>query len=92
MTTNMPIGWPNVIIENKYLLDAFAKQELDPTTLRQDDKVKEAIATGDMSSSFLRGKFGMPFYCSYTAPTDDSSPIAFEKNFNPLMKQDSSYF
>ena len=26
------------------------------------------------------------------APTDDSSSIAFERHFNPLLKKDSSYF
>ena len=29
---------------------------------------------------------------SHTAPTDESSPIAFERNFNPDMKFDSEYF
>ena len=27
-----------------------------------------------------------------TAPTDESSSIAFERHFNPLLKQDSDYF
>ena len=45
-----------------------------------------------MTDSFLRGKYGMPFYTSTTAPTSESSPIAFEKNFNPMMKKDSAYF
>ena len=26
------------------------------------------------------------------APTDESSSIAFERHFNPLLKTDSSYF
>ena len=34
---------------------------------------------------------GLPFYLAYTAPTDESSPIAFERHFNPALKFDSDY-
>ena len=27
-----------------------------------------------------------------TQPQEDSSPIAFERNFNPMLKKDSEYF
>ena len=47
---------------------------------------------GRISKEFLRGVNGMPFYMSYTAPTAESSPIAFERNFNPMLKYDSEYF
>ena len=47
---------------------------------------------GRISKEFLRGKNGLPFYMSYTAPTSESSPIAFERNFNPMLKYDSEYF
>ena len=36
--------------------------------------------------------WGMPFYMAYTAPTEDSSPIAFERHFNPKLRFDSDYF
>ena len=29
---------------------------------------------------------------AYTAPTEDSSPIAFERHFNPKLRFDSEYF
>ena len=47
---------------------------------------------GKISNEFLRGVNGMPFYMSYTAPTAESSSIAFERNFNPMLKYDSEYF
>ena len=40
----------------------------------------------------MRGAAGLAFYNSYSAPTEDSSAIAFERNFNPDMKHDSAYF
>ena len=40
----------------------------------------------------MRGWTGLPFYMSITAPTDESTPIAFERNFNPDLKHDSEYF
>jgi hypothetical protein len=45
-----------------------------------------------MSIEFLRGVNGLPFYMAHTAPTEDSSAIAFERNFNPMLKHDSTYF
>ena len=35
---------------------------------------------------------GLAFYMGYTHPNEDSSPIAFERNFNPYLKYDSEYF
>ena len=40
----------------------------------------------------MRGAAGLPFYVTHTAPTDESSPIAFERHFNPDLKHDSEYF
>ena len=45
-----------------------------------------------MSIEFLRGVNGLPFYMAHTAPTEDSSAIAFERNFNPDLRHDSEYF
>ena len=40
----------------------------------------------------MRGVRGTAFYNAYTEPTEESSPIAFERHFNPMMKHDSAYF
>ena len=50
------------------------------------------MRNGDIGASFMRSTPGFPFYMSHTAPTDDSSPIAFERNFNPDLRHDSEYF
>ena len=52
----------------------------------------EALANGDVSEKFMNTVWGLPFYMAYTAPTEESSSIAFERHFNPRLKQDSSYF
>ena len=50
------------------------------------------MRNGEINTTFMRGAAGLPFYCTYTAPTEDSSPIAFERNFNPDLRHDSEYF
>ena len=40
----------------------------------------------------MKTVWGLPFYCVYTEPTEDSSSIAFERHFNPSLKYDSEYF
>ena len=39
----------------------------------------------------MRGWNGVAFYMAHTAPTDESSSIAFNRNFNPDLKYDSEY-
>ena len=50
------------------------------------------MQNGGFTNSFLRGVNGLAFYMAHTAPTDESSAIAFERNFNPMLKYDSEYF
>ena len=50
------------------------------------------MKSGAISREFMRGNRGLPFYVTHTSPTDESSPIAFERNFNPDLKYDSDYF
>ena len=50
------------------------------------------MRSGAISTTFMRGTSGLPFYVTHTAPTDESSPIAFERNFNPDLRHDSEYF
>ena len=50
------------------------------------------MRSGAISTTFMRTFAGLPFYVAHTAPTDESSPIAFERNFNPDLRHDSEYF
>lgn len=50
------------------------------------------MRSGQVSKEWMRGIIGLPFYMSYTAPTDECSPICFDRNFNPDLKTDSFYF
>ena len=49
------------------------------------------MANGEVSKTFMNSILGLPFYVAHTAPTDESSPIAFERHFNPDLKYDSDY-
>ena len=60
--------------------------------IRNSSEAMEAMANGEISKEFMKSVMGIPFYMSYTAPTDESSPIAFERHFNPALKYDSAYF
>ena len=51
----------------------------------------EAMANGEVSKTFMNSILGLPFYVAHTAPTEESSAIAFERNFNPSLKYDSDY-
>ena len=74
------------------MADAFASRSITPELVRSDPVIQEALQNGEFNQQFLRGVNGLPFYMSMTAPTEDSSPIAFERNFNPHLKYDSEYF
>jgi len=50
------------------------------------------MKNGEMTTKFMRSIPGLPFYVTHTAPAEDSSPISFDRNFNPDMKRDSEYF
>ena len=60
--------------------------------IRSEPAMMEAIANGEVSKNFLNSILGLPFYMAYTAPTEESSPIAFERHFNPSLKYDSEYY
>lgn len=60
--------------------------------VRTDSVVQEALANKEFNTTFLRGANGLAFYMAHTEPSDESSAIAFERNFNPMLKHDSEYF
>ena len=60
--------------------------------LRGRADVTESIQSGEAGISFLRGVRGLAFYNAYTNPNDGSSPVSFERHFNPMLKRDSAYF
>ena len=92
MATNVPLGFPEAIFDSKIISDAYARQAVTPALVRDCPIVQEAMQSGGFSNSFLRGANGLAFYMAHTAPSDESSAIAFEKNFNPMLKHDSEYF
>ena len=91
MATNVPFSDPQILYESKELAQAFGQKLLKPEALRNNEALQE-IREGKVSTEFLRGVRGIAFYNAYTAPTSDSSSIAFERHFNPMMKHDSTYF
>ena len=92
MTTNAPMGMPQVIFESKAIMNSYAKGTITPEEIRSDEQCQEAFQNGDFSSKWLRSLSGLPFYMAATNPSDESSSIAFERHFNPLLKKDSDYF
>ena len=60
--------------------------------MREDPQVSEALRNGQIDTAFLRGAAGQAFYAAHTAPSEESSAIAFDRHFNPFLKKDSSYF
>ena len=92
MTTNTPFGMPDFIFESAELAQKFRNKTLKASELRGNDAAQEGILNGDINKDFVNGAQGLAFYFSHTAPQEDSSPIAFERHFNPQMRFDSSYF
>ena len=92
MATNVPLGFPEAIFDSKTISDAYARSQVTPELVRECPTVTEAMQNGEFSNSFMRGANGLAFYMAHNAPTDESSPIAFERNFNPHLKHDSDYF
>ena len=90
MNLNLPNGTPDFLFESKELADAFAKKTLTPSQLRANQVAQEARA--EINKEFLNGVNGLSFYYSQTAPSDEQSPISFDRHFNPVMKHDSAYF
>ena len=91
MATNVPFSDPQFLYESKDIAVAFGQKLLKTESLRNNEALQE-IREGKVSTVFLRGVRGLPFYNAYTEPSSDSSAIAFERHFNPMMKQDSAYF
>ena len=73
-------------------MDAIMRGNLTPEMVRSDEIAQKALAKGHLDNKFMRSLRGLPFYMSYTAPTEESSAIAFERHFNPQLKHDSEYF
>ena len=83
MATNVPLGFPEAIFDSKIISDAYARQAVTPSLVRECPIVQESMQNGGFANSFLRGANGLAFYMALTAPSDESSAIAFERNFNP---------
>ena len=92
MTANLPAHFPEALIDSKTLTQAYMEGKLTPSIIRNDSAVMEAMANGEISKTFMNSILGLPFYVAHTAPTDESSPIAFERHFNPSLKYDSDYY
>ena len=92
MASNVPIGFPEAIYDSKLIADAFARQAVTPEMVRGCPTVTQALQNGEFDNQFMRGLSGLPFYMAHTAPSDESSAIAFDRHFNPQLKHDSEYF
>ena len=91
MTANLPAHFPEALIDSKELTQAYMEGKLTPQIIRNNSSIMEAMANGEVSKTFMNSILGLPFYCAHVAPTDESSPIAFERHFNPSLKFDSDY-
>ena len=92
MTTNLPYGEPATIHNNSQLLGQMIRKELTATDVRNNAELLEELHSGNVSKEFLKGVRGLPFYYGMVAPTEESTAIGFERNFNPLLKRDTDYF
>ena len=92
MTTTHKFDDPAIILDSASIGDLFTSRTLTASDVRNSEQAQEQLRSGGCSSTFLRGVRGLPFYYGMTNPTEESSSIAFERNFNPLMKRDSEYF
>ena len=91
-SAHIPYGFPDAIFDSEQISEAFTRKAITPAMVRDDAVVQEALANQEISTEFLRSLQGLPFYMAKVAPTDESSNIAFERNFNPMLKYDSDYF
>ena len=89
--TTLPANFPEVLVDNQDLTQAYMEGKLTPSIVRNHPKVIEAMSNGEISKTFMNSVLGLPFYVTHTAPTDESSSIAFERHFNPALKYDSDY-
>ena len=92
MTATLPAGFPEALIDSKTLTQAYMEGKLTPQLIRGDANAMEAMSNGDISKTFMNSILGLPFYAAHTAPTEESSPIAFDRHFNPSLKYDSEYY
>ena len=92
MTTNIPQGVPGQIFDSAKIADGFARKSINPEDVRNDPIVNEALQNGQIDKEFLRGPAGIGLYSAHTQPSEDSSNIAFERNFSPYLARDSDYY
>ena len=83
---------PDIIFDSEIISKALQSHALTPEVIRSDEQAVQALRNGEVSQTFLRTFAGLPFYMALTAPSEESSEIAFEKHFNPSLKYDSEYF
>ena len=91
-SAHIPHGFPDALFDSEKISEAYTRQAITPAMVRDDTVVQEALANQEFSTDFLRSCQGLPFYMAKVAPTDESSGIAFERNFNPMLKHDSDYY
>ena len=92
MSSSLPENFPPVLADSPTLVEAFIAGKLTPKLIRDTEESNIALQTGEVSLKFMDTIWGMPFYMAYTAPTEESSSIAFERHFNPKLQYDSDYF
>ena len=84
MTTSINQGDPSLIVDSEALGNLFSGKKLRASDVRNSEEVLNQLRSGEVSQSFLRGIRGLPFYYGLVSPAEElSSPIAFERNFNP---------
>tara|TARA_B110001450_G_C17444984_1_gene409519 strand:- start:67 stop:540 length:474 start_codon:yes stop_codon:yes gene_type:complete len=91
-SAHIPYGFPDALFDSEKISEAYTRKAITPTMVREDANILEAMANQEFTNEFLRGTQGLPFYMAKVAPTDESSGIAFERNFNPMLKHDSEYY
>ena len=92
MTTNLPVGEPATLYNTSEMIGQFVNKQLTASDVRNNSDIQNDLNNGSVSKTFIRGARGLPFYFGMTSPKEDSSAIAFERNFNPMLKRDSDYF
>ena len=91
-SAHIPYGFPDAIFDSEKISEAYTRKAITPAMVRDDAVVQEALANQEITTEFMRSFQGLPFYMAKVAPSDESSGIAFERNFNPMLKHDSEYY
>ena len=86
------MGVPDILFEDKEIAELFHNRMLTPKHVRNNVKAQLALTHKEIDKDFMSGVSGLAFYNAYTSAKEGSSPIAFERNFNPMLAHDSEYY